>query len=146
MPDKVVAVAGLNAEVAAFVRERVPAAASGWTGFTTIGFLQGDRLIAGIVYHDWDQQWGVVQMSAAADSPRWLTRDTLRAIFGFPFDELGCRNVVMRVSSLNKRMCSIAERFGFTRHVLPDLRAEGEDDIIYLLSRRTWNDWRHRHG
>lgn len=128
--------------VAEFVRTRVPACERGWTGYSAIGFVLDGKLIAGTVYHDWEPEWGVLQMSSAADSPRWLTRDTLRIIFSIPFKELHCRNVVMRVSSLNARMCSIAERFGFTAHPLPDLRAPGEDDVIYLLSREAWANGR----
>ena len=140
MAGKVECVVGQNEAVAQFVMSLVPECRRGWQTYTTIGFVLDGSLIGGTVYHDYEPDWGVIQMSSAATSPRWLTRETLRAIFGFPFNELNCRNVVMRVSSLNTRMCSIAERFGFSKFSLPDLRAEGEDDVIYLLSRKAWEE------
>ncbi len=125
--------------VADFVRTRIPDAARGWDKYTAIGFKLDGKLIAGTVFHGWSPEWGCVEMSSASDSPKWLTRETLRAIFEYPFVQLACRNVIMRVSSKNERMCSIANRFGFTPHVLPDLRGEGEDDVVFILSREALN-------
>jgi RimJ/RimL family protein N-acetyltransferase len=128
-------------EVAEFVASRVPAASRGWVdNFAAIGFRVGGDLIAGTVFHGWTPEWGIVEMSSASDDPRWLTPATLKAIFGYPFTQLNCRKAVMRVSSINERMCSIARRFGFSEHVLPDLRGDGEDDIVFILDRDDLNE------
>lgn len=145
MTGKVELLTGQNDLVANYVAAHVPACSTGWPGWiATVGFVLDGELIGGTVYHGYEPEWGLIEMSSAASSPRWLTRDTLRAILGYPFLELNCRNVVMRVSSLNTRMCSIAERFGFSRHALPDLRGEGEDDVVYILSRKAWEERRYR--
>lgn len=60
-------------------------------------------------------------------------------MFGYPFDEIGCQMVVIRVSERNAVMIAIAERFGFSPHRIPHLRGRGEAEIIFTL---TDNDWR----
>lgn len=106
--------------------------------FATMGVIDGDDLIAVVVYHDWHPDEGVLQMSAAATSARWLSRPVLRAMFGYPFLQLGAQMVVLRVSERNERMARIASRFGFTGYLIPRLRGRDEAEIIFTLTDDAW--------
>ncbi len=60
-----------------------------------LGF--GDPLEAGVVYHNWEPRLRRIEMSAAADSRRWMTWPRARAIFGYPFGS--CDLVYARTDS-----------------------------------------------
>jgi len=107
--------------------------------FSTLGiFDRTNDLIAVVAYHDWSRRCGVLQMSAASTTPRWLTRQVLYHMFAMPFLGLGCQAVVLRVSERNERMLKILRRFGFTEHRLPRLRGRNEDEILNILTDDAW--------
>lgn len=138
--SEVVAVYGRTEEVAAFVASVPPFIQSrGWGNIQAVGFALGGQLIAGVVYQNWSPEAGVIELSAAATDSRWLTRKSLLAIFGFPFDELGCQMAVLRIGEHNERMRSIARRVGFVETIIPRLRGRDEAEIIACL---TVEDWR----
>lgn len=106
---------------------------------TTMGVLDGADLIAVVVFHNWSRRAGIIELSAASTTPRWLTRPVLRAMFGYPFLQLQAQLVALRVSERNERMIGIALRFGFTGYRIPRLRGPDEAEIILTL---TVEDWR----
>ncbi|KQX47607.1 MULTISPECIES: GNAT family N-acetyltransferase [unclassified Ensifer] len=128
-----------NQAIADFVASHIAGCERGFADFTTMGVLANDALVAGVVFHNYVPETGVIELSAASTSKRWLTRPVLRAMFGYPFDEIGCQMVVLRVSERNAGMIAIAERFGFSPHRIPRLRGRAEAEIIFTL---TDNDWR----
>ncbi|MGO4619040.1 N-acetyltransferase [Ensifer sp. 2YAB10] len=129
----------INRAIASFVSANIPGCERGWEHFTTLGLIEADRLTAGVVFHNYAPEAGVIELSAASISRRWLTRPMLKGMFGYPFGQLGCQMVVLRVSERNTVMVEIAERFGFTPHRIPRLRGRDEAEIIFTL---TDNDWR----
>ena len=128
-----------NRTIADFVADHIAGCERGFADFTTMGVRENDALVAGVVFHNYAPEAGVIELSAASTSKRWLTRPVLRAMFGYPFDEIGCQMVVLRVSERNAGMIAIAERFGFSPHRIPRLRGRAEAEIIFTL---TDNDWR----
>lgn len=128
-----------NEAIGSFVASQISGCERGFSDFTTLGVLERGRLVAGVVYHNYAPEAGVIELSAASTSKRWLTRPVLKAMFGYPFDEIGCQLAVLRVSEENGGMADIARRFGFTSHRIPRLRGRGEAEIIFTL---TDDDWR----
>lgn len=116
----------------------------GFKDFGTLGVLKGSELIAGVVYYDWDQDAGVIQISAYATDERWMTRPVLTELFAIAFDQLRCQLVVIRVSENNQRMISIARRLGFDEYLIPRLGGRHESQYIFTLTdeafaSRAWN-------
>lgn len=132
-------VTGRNAEVEAFVAARTEAA-RGFGKCVGIAWMDGETMIAGTIYHNWYPEGGVIELSSAADSPRWLTRKSLQTMFGYPFDQLGCQLVVLRVSERNERMRNIAKRFGFSETIIPRLRDRKTAECIYCLTVEQWRE------
>ncbi|MBP2237130.1 RimJ/RimL family protein N-acetyltransferase [Sinorhizobium kostiense] len=128
-----------NRAIADFVVNHIEGCERGFAQFTTLGVMVEGQIIAGVVYHNYAPEAGVIELSAASTSKRWLTRPVLKAMFGYPFDEIGCQMTVLRVSEENRGMADIARRFGFTSHRIPRLRGRGEAEIIFTL---TDDDWR----
>ncbi len=96
------------------------------------------RLLAAMVYYDYDEKAGVIQVSGAAETPRWLTRPILREMFSFPFDQLKCQAVVMRVDPDDKRLGRMLPAYGFEKNTLKRLRGRDRDECLYVLYDDVW--------
>lgn len=107
--------------------------------YSTMGVFDGPDLMACILYNNWQPEAGVIEMHGATTSARWLTRPVLAEMFAYPFEQLGCQTVVMRVSANDRRLARILKAYGFHRHLIPRLRGRHEDEVLYTL---TDDDWR----
>ena len=111
------------------------------TGFgecQAIGFLDASgKLVAGVVYHNYQPQQAVIEISAASTCRNWLTRARLREIFDYPF-RIGCRLVVARIGEHNTRARRIWRSLGSDEYVIPALRSPSEAEVIYTLSAERW--------
>lgn len=124
--------------VAQFVSAVPPFEGRGWAEFAAIGYVFDGELIGGSIFHNWDPTAGVIEISTASVDPRWLARKSILAMFGFPFNQLGCQMVVLRVSEKNEHMRDIARRFGFDEYLIPRLRGVNEAGCIYTLTVEQW--------
>lgn len=130
-------------QIRAAVHDFVASLTGSQRGFglcSVMGVLDEGRLIAGVVYHNWAPEYGVIELSAAAVDKRWLTRPVLKAMFSYPFDGAGCQLCVLRVSEGNRPMHRIAKAYGFRETVIPRLRGRGEAEHIFTLSDDDWRD------
>lgn len=98
----------------------------------------GNPIIGGVVFHNYSPESGVIEMSAAAESTRWLSRRVLRGMHSYIFGDARCQMAVMRVSEVNLRMVRIAEAFGYATHKIPRLRGRNEAEIICTLTDDQW--------
>lgn len=105
---------------------------------TIMGVADGENIIAGVAFHNYDATQGVIEVSAASETPRWLTRPILKALFDYPFDQLGCGVVVARIDPDNKRLDRIFTAYGFSKHVIPDLRGKGKAEVVLTLTDDAW--------
>lgn len=105
----------------------------GWDACSAIGTVRDGRIVGGVVFHEWWPEKGVVEVTMAADDPRWITRAGLRffADYAFGFARL----VVARTSETNTRARSIWRRLGGREYPVPDLWADGEAGVILTLRR-----------
>ncbi len=69
------------------------------TAAVCTGMTENDRILAVIVYHQFDRMGGTVQMSISAASPRWATKDNIRTLLSAPFDQWKCRKVWSVIAS-----------------------------------------------
>ena len=81
---------------------------------------------------------GVVEISGAGTSRRWLTRKTLRTMFAVPFEEWGCQAVVMRVSDHDDALHRMLRSYGFEKYRIPRLRGRDEAENVFLLTDAAW--------
>lgn len=105
---------------------------------STMGVYEDGELIAGMVYHNWHDKAGVLEISGGAVTKRWLQPHVLKAMFNFPFDMVGAQMVVMRVSEKNKPLVRMLKRFGFKGVLIPRLRGRDENEWILTLTDDDW--------
>jgi hypothetical protein len=131
---------GHDEAVAKFVAQLIPHNAGRDFGrVKTIGVIDEDGLlIAGIVYGNWDPGAGVIEIAAAAISPRWLTRRTLQVMYRYPFDQCGCQMVVQRTPADNERLLRQLAVGGYNFYLVPRLFGRDRDAVICTLTKETW--------
>ena len=130
---------GRSDEVAAFVAANIPGCERGFGPCQAVGFLDDEgQLEAGVVYHNWSPETQVIEISAASAHRNWTSRERVRAIFSYPFDDLGCRIVIARIGEHNVRARRIWRSLGADEYRIPALRSPTEAEMIYTLRAEVW--------
>ena len=135
-------VRGLPDVVRAMVAAMIPRCAE--RGFLPGSYAIGvanerNEIVGGFVYHDYDPESGVLEISGASCDKRWLTRETLYGLFAHPSNELNCQMVAMRHSPEDKALARMLKAYGFKTIIIPRLLGRNHDA---LLSTLTVEDWR----
>lgn len=121
-----------------FITSRIWGREVPMTEGTVMAVAEGKQIIGACLFHNWQPDEGVIELTSASVSPRWLNRRVLRAIFGYAFDTLKCQAAVMRVDPANVRMCRIASAFGFKRYDIPRLRGRDKAEALFILGDDEW--------
>lgn len=77
---------------------------------TAIGKIQDGLLAAGVLYEDWT---GTNIVCHIAGEGNWATRDYLRVIFDYPFNQLKAKRITAPVGSNNVKSINLVTRMGF---------------------------------
>ena len=92
--------------------------------YLTFGFEYDNRLVGGLIFHDWrcgqDVWWTVYTVDK-----HWCNRTMLQKMFALAFNILKCRRVNLLVSKSNVRSLDFVRRLGFKTEGL--LRENGDD-------------------
>jgi RimJ/RimL family protein N-acetyltransferase len=106
-----------------------------------LGVFDEDTIAGCVVYHDYEPDSGVIELSSAAVNKLWLTRPVLKAMFDYPFKDIGVQMVVTRVSARDGQahLHRIFHAYGFKSLRIPRLFGRHEDGILFSL---TDDDWR----
>ena len=109
---------------------------------TALGVLdQNGVLIAGVVYHHWFRALGTIEMAMAA-LPRsgWLTRETLRRMYDYPFLQLGCQLVQSWQSAEDTANIRQLEAYGYSFVRIPRFYGRNLDGILCQLTDDAWRN------
>lgn len=127
-----------NATVGRFISKLIWDNPDRLADYCTMAVSENDRLIAGVAYHNWQPDTGVIELTSASLDKRWLTKPVVNAMFELPFNLLGCQLVVLRVSETNENMIHIARSFGFGEHFIPRLSGRDKGEFVFTLSDDQW--------
>ena len=81
-------------------------------GGTAIGWERGGELVAGVCYCDWNGV-NVVCHIASDGSKKWLTKQYLRVLLEFPFQQLNCKRITVAVGEGNHSSANFVRKLGF---------------------------------
>lgn len=127
-------------EVAQFIKQTSSPAGS-FGRCKTIGVIDGEgRLIAGLVYFNYDPDAETMEMGARAITPHWFTRTTYRRMFEYPFVECGCQMLYARIPAENEYLLSQFARMNFNLTMVPRLYGRSEDGVLCTLTDDQWLD------
>lgn len=97
------------------------------------------NLVGGMVYHGYDPDARVIEMSGAAlPGSGWLTRHTLLELYNYPFMTLGCQMTVMRVLADNERLLRQLAAYNYSFIRVPRLMGRYKDAVLCLLTQEAW--------
>jgi RimJ/RimL family protein N-acetyltransferase len=107
---------------------------------TCMGVLEGGKPMAVIAYHDYNPDAGVIELSGAATSRRWLSRRSLNEMLAYPFEQADCQMIVTRNSAQprQKHLHRILKSCGFKSYLIPRLAGRNEDQFIWTLTQEDW--------
>lgn len=128
-------------EVAAWIAEHIPHARGRGLagGFRSIGIWQdGVGPIAGMAFHNWDPEAGTMHITAAAITPRWLTRETIRIMGQFPFVQCRCQMVEQHQPADNEHLLAQLVRAGYDLIWRPRMYGRNRDGVIATLTYEQW--------
>jgi RimJ/RimL family protein N-acetyltransferase len=106
----------------------------------SLGIVSDKKLLGAVLFHNWQPDFGTIELSAAADSPRWLLKQTIREIMGICFDQLQCQQIFSRMAADNERAAQIYEFLGFNCILLPNMRGAGKHEYLMLLTVDEWRE------
>ncbi|AHA27858.1 hypothetical protein [Candidatus Liberibacter americanus] len=128
----------INQAIANFVGKRIKNCAEGWNNFVSIGFLENNLLLAGVIYHNYCPIANVIELSGASDTKHWLTRKSLKEIYNYPWNELNCQAVVQRVPDEDFAQHRMLAFLGAIRYHIPRLRGRDAAENIYVMTHESW--------
>lgn len=132
----------LNASLSLWASQNIFGDATGFGPCCTMAVMDGPELAAVVVYHNYQKTAGVVELSTASTTKRWLTRVVLAEMFKTAFDGLDCQLVVIRIPATS-HMQPMLKAYGFTCLEIPHLRGRGQSEFVHTL---TDTEWRQRGG
>lgn len=97
-----------------------------------IGFIVGERLIAGAVYFRFNH--ANVELAFASEGALWMSRENIRQIFGYPFLQLKVKRVTVIADANNHASIKLNQYFGFKKEAtLTDASPDGDLYVFRML-------------
>lgn len=129
---------GFDKEVGKFVSDRIEHVGNDWGPMAAIGVIDdNNNLIAGAVYNMYYPEHQSIQISMAADSPRWANKAVIKGILDYAFDELNVNRVWTATPHKSERVIKFNQRLGFTKEaVLRDAFGRGSHSTICRLLKK----------
>jgi RimJ/RimL family protein N-acetyltransferase len=110
---------GADKEVSEWVSDQLFNVSGMFENSTAIGLVKNNKLIAGTVYNNFktlpNDDPHIIEMSIATIDKRWATKAYLKAIFSYPFTDLGVRRVQILTSTANEGINDLVFRLGFIK-------------------------------
>jgi hypothetical protein len=135
-------VADQDDAIARWVASRIPhVGPRGFGACKAIGVVtDGGELVAGLVYHNWGPEQGIIDLSCAAvPGSGWMTRETIRVMYGYPFHECGVQMVTHCVRAEDERTQRILAALGCMMVRIPRLYSRECDGVLALLTQEAWD-------
>ena len=97
-----------------------------------IGWARGGELVAGVAYADWNGP-NVVCHIASDGSRRWATREYLRVIFDYPFNQLNVKRITVCVGQGNADSRRFVQHLGFGLETTLRSAHPSGDLLVYAM-------------
>ena len=125
--------------VTRFVARMIPHTSMG-ANTSAIGVLDNDNeLIAGLVYNYALPSTGVMEISIAAlPGHLWMTRETIRIMYEYPFLQCGCQMLITFVRASDRRTLRQLAAMNYALIRFPRLYGRDEDGVIARLTKEDW--------
>jgi hypothetical protein len=104
-----------------------------WVSGKALGFVEGDKLLAGVTFTNYDGA-NIWMDCVAIPKSRWLDRRALWCIFHYPFIQLKCTRVTAAIPESNDKSIKLVTSAGFKYEAALERAAPGgESMFIYRM-------------
>ena len=107
--------------------------------FQTLGFSRGGEMLCVFVAYQFSHP--NVFMSFSSKSPRWASKENLRALGIWIFDDLNCSRMTTLTQKGNRRSRKFQEGVGFKHEGKLRKASDKGDIIIYGLTKTDHQTW-----
>ena len=107
--------------------------------FETLGFSREGKVICVFIAYQYAPP--NVFMAFAASSPRWATKENIRSLGVWIFDQLGCDRMTTLTEKHNKRSRKFQEGVGFKHEGKLKKAMHNDDLIVYGLLKEDHETW-----
>lgn len=131
---------GGEAMVSAFVANlaRIP---RGFGPCRTASVVRSDgEMIAGVVFHNYQPEAGVIECSAAAIDARWASRSVVKQLMHYVFGKVECQMLVGRTAPENTRTRRLWKALGATEYEIPRLRGRHKSEVVMCIADDAWRN------
>lgn len=125
-------------QVADWVSVRIKGCERGFGQCQAMGVAHKDKLVAGVVFHNWEPETGTIEVSGAAEDSRWMTRKVINEALTYVFDTAKCQMLVARQALDNAPARRLWLGIGGTEYIIPRLRGRDTDGSIITLTDDQW--------
>ena len=126
---------GCDEAVAEWVCNRIPHAEP-FGECVGIGVADDAELLAGVVFDQWSEMHKTLQLSMAADSPRWAKRGIVYALLSYAFDQAGAQKLWTATPISNERALKFNLGVGFTKEAVLGHHFGKEHAVICRMYRK----------
>jgi RimJ/RimL family protein N-acetyltransferase len=115
--------------------------------YKAIGVTDGREVLAAVVYHDYRPAYKSIEISMAANNPRWALRSVISALLSYPFVQLQCERITLTIPKKNRRARRFVKGIGFVEEGCARKGFGRDDAMIYGMLRREAMRWlEEKHG
>jgi len=127
-------------EVCAFVADMIPhIGGRSFGAAAAIGVIdENGRLIAGLVYNNYDPVSATIEISGASIDRRWLTRGTIARMYQYPFVQCGCQMIYQRTPADNEHLLRMLAVYDYTFLKVPRMFGRDRDGVLCTLTIEDW--------
>lgn len=119
-------------KVADFILSQFPGIdVAHWESFTALGVVQKEALVGGVVFHHYHPRAKDIEISAAFANARWCLPNTVKQLFSYPLNQLGCTRISARTGRRNSRARAFLERLDFRVEGVARRAYDGKQDVIH---------------
>ena len=129
-----------NGEICQYAAQFISAACQerGFGACQAVGFTREGNLIGGVIYHNYDPEAGVIEISSGINPQYHLTRGEWQDVMDAPFVKMDCQMICFRVSKTNKRLRSTLRRMGCQEYIIPRMLGRTNSLAILTLTDEDW--------
>jgi RimJ/RimL family protein N-acetyltransferase len=104
-----------------------------------IGVARGDGVIAAAIYNNYRPP--NIEITFVTSSPRWASKEAIRAMLRYPFVQLGCARLTAVTPAQNRAARAFLARLGFRQEGVHPDALPGGDAVSYGLLARDAARW-----
>lgn len=129
-----------------WLKDRIPHIRGGSLGAAQYAIVaKGGKIAALVAFHQFDPMAQTIQLTMAADDPRWCSRQTVAALLAYAFETCGVNKLYTSIPGDNARAIKVNAGLGLKPEAeIPEMYGPGRSAVICGMTQADWlaSKWR----